>query len=75
MRVTYDPEADALAILLVDSEVTRTQNIAPGVEVDFDANGRVLSFEILGASKKYDLQGLISELPDQWLARRRDESP
>ena len=67
MRTTYDPEADVLSILLADTEVARTENIAPGVEVDFDTDGRVLSFEILGFSKKYDLQGLIAGPPDPWL--------
>ena len=43
MRVTYDREADALSILMADGEVGRTKNIAPGVEVDFDLDGKVLA--------------------------------
>ena len=57
MRITYDAEADVLAILLADSDVEETRSIAPGVEADLDSGGRVLSVEFLNASKKYDLGG------------------
>ena len=67
MKTTFDEGADVLSILLEDDLVARTENIAPGVELDFDANGRLLSIEILGASKKYDLQGLLAKPPDPWL--------
>lgn len=63
MRVTYDKEADALAILLSDEEMQETRSIAEGVEVDFDSKGRVLAIEILGASKKYDLSGTVFDVP------------
>ena len=64
MRTTYDEEADVLAILLADAEVEETRNIAPGVEVDYDAKGRILAIEFLDASKKYDLLGADLEPPD-----------
>ena len=64
MRTTYDEEADVLAILLADAEVEETRSIAPGVEVDYDSDGRVLAIELLNASKKYDLTGTQLEAPD-----------
>ena len=57
MRITYDKKADAMALILADDPVAETRNIAPGVEADFDANGRLLAIELLGASKKYDAGG------------------
>ena len=55
MKVTYDDQVDALAIQLASADVEATKDLAPGVFVDYDCKGRVLSLEILGASEKYDL--------------------
>ena len=66
MRVTYDREADALSILMADGEVEQTKNIAPGVEVDFDLEGKVLAIEFLNASKKYDIDTSGLEEPDPY---------
>ena len=66
MRVMYDREADALSILLADGEVGQTKNIAPGVEVDFDFEGKVLAIEFLNASKKYDIDISGLEEPDPY---------
>ncbi len=68
MRVMYDREADALSILLADGEVQQTKNIAPGVEVDFDFEGKVLAIEFLNASKKYDIDTNGLEEPEPYYA-------
>ena len=66
MRVTYDKKADVLAVLMDDAEVEETKSIAPGVEVDYDSEGRVLAIEFLHASKKYNLKGAEFEAPDPY---------
>ena len=66
MRITLDKEADVLAIILADAEVEETKTIAPGVEVDYDSSGRVLSIEFLNACKKYDLEGAGIESPKRF---------
>ena len=66
MRIMYDREADALSILLADGEVGQTKSIAPGVEVDFDFEGRVLAIEFLNASTKYDIDTSGMEEPDPY---------
>ena len=53
MKMTYDPRADALAIDLLDAKTARSAQLAPNVTVDFDADGRLTSIEILGASVWY----------------------
>ena len=53
-----------------DAEVEETKSIAPGVEVDYDSNGRVLSIEFLNAGKKYDLKGDEQEEPDPYFSLR-----
>ncbi len=68
MRATYDQLSDALTIVLADSEVEETKNIAPGVEVDYDSTGRVIAIELLHASNKYDVGHIVLEAPDPYLS-------
>ena len=66
MRTTYDKEADVLGIVLDDAEVEETRTIAPGVEVDYGSDGRVLAIEFLNAGKKYDLRDVEMDPPPQY---------
>lgn len=51
MKVTYDPEADVLYIRLhEDARETDTEEVRDGVILGYDAVGRVISLEYLGAS-------------------------
>ena len=47
---TYDPEADAAYIYLGESKILESEEVAPGIVLDFDAEGRVVGIEILSAS-------------------------
>lgn len=49
-RVIYDPEADAMAIRLpqLGAVYAESEEVAPGVIVDFDAQGRVIGLQVLG---------------------------
>jgi uncharacterized protein YuzE len=50
IRTSYDPEVDALFVrFAADGIVTaRTEEVAPGVMLDFDAEGNAISLEVLG---------------------------
>lgn len=48
---TYDPEADAAYVHLGGAAVKDSEEVAPGVVLDFDADGRVVGVELLNASK------------------------
>ncbi len=50
MRITYDPEADAVYISFKDTPVTTTHPSA-GIAFDYDAEGRLAGIEILDASR------------------------
>lgn len=52
MKVVYDPEVDVLSILLSDGPVEESDEGKPGVILDYDRDGNVVSVEILDASKK-----------------------
>jgi uncharacterized protein YuzE len=55
MRVTYDPAADAMYLYLTERaegpEAARTEEVAPGLMLDFDSDGRVVGIEMLSGSK------------------------
>lgn len=51
MKTVYDPESDALYIRFSDSPVIDSQEVADGVVLDFDADGRIVAFEFLEAKK------------------------
>jgi YD repeat-containing protein len=52
VRISYDPEVDALSIMLYDTTVT-TQELADGVAGEYDAQGRLVGIEILDAAKRF----------------------
>jgi uncharacterized protein YuzE len=51
MNVTYDPHTDTLSIVLAPRAVAESSEDKPGVILDYDADGRLVSIEILDASK------------------------
>ena len=52
MRITYDPEVDALYIRFEEATVT-TKKLAEGIAADYDAKGKLAGIEILDAVKRF----------------------
>jgi len=55
MRIEFDQLADALYVHLAEGAVEKTEEIKPGVILDYDANGDVLGVEVLYVSKRAEL--------------------
>ena len=51
MKVKYDKEVDVLYIKLNDTPITESDEEKKGVIIDYDADGKIVSIEILNASK------------------------
>ena len=51
LDMTYDPEADAAYVRFSKSDILESEEVAPGVVLDFDNEGRVVAMEVLSASK------------------------
>jgi uncharacterized protein YuzE len=51
-KLKYDPQVDILDIRLSDSPIEESDEIEPGVIVDYDANGNIVGIEILDASER-----------------------
>jgi uncharacterized protein YuzE len=54
MRMRVDHEADAIYLNLTDRPIKDSAEIADGIVVDYDAEGRIVGIEILDASKRTD---------------------
>ena len=53
MKATYDQKTDTLTLLLKeDATVVESDEDKPGVILDYDAAGNLVSIEVLDASKR-----------------------
>jgi uncharacterized protein YuzE len=53
LKVRYDPETDSLCIMLRDVPVEESDEVNPGLIVDYDAGGTPVAVEILNASRVF----------------------
>jgi len=60
MKVYYDKEVDALYLKLGDESPEGVVEIAEGVNLDTGAEDNIVGMEILDASKKLDLETILS---------------
>jgi len=58
MKLHYYPETDSLYIELKAVPGAETREIAQGLNVDLDASGDVVGFDIDRASRRFDLTTL-----------------
>lgn len=52
MRIKVDKEADALYFRLDENKIFESEEVQPGVILDFDDDNQVVGFEILNVSKR-----------------------
>jgi uncharacterized protein YuzE len=60
MKVYYDDEVDALYLKLGDDKPDGVIEISEGVNIDTTSQDKIVSIEILNASKKIDLRTVLS---------------
>ena len=58
MKISYDPEADALYIQFQEGSAGKTKKVEEGILIDLDEQGRLLGIEILGVSEWMPLSKL-----------------
>ena len=85
MEMNHYPDTDSLYIDLSDKPSVESQEVSPGVVLDYDEAGHVCGIDIDYASQKYDLSHvelegienyLMSEsaLAKDWLSPEEDEA-
>ncbi|HJU15989.1 MAG TPA: DUF2283 domain-containing protein [Stellaceae bacterium] len=53
MKATYDARTDTLSIILkADAHIAESDEDKPGIILDYDEDGNLVSLEILDASKR-----------------------
>lgn len=52
MKAHYDPDIDALALNWSNADIKESDEVEPGIILDYDSNGNVIGVEVLEASKK-----------------------
>ena len=60
MRLKIDQENDALYFRLDESEIVESEEVQPGVILDYDAKGNVIGIEMLSISKRVSSENLKS---------------
>jgi YD repeat-containing protein len=54
MKVNNDEATDTLTVILRDAPVAGTDEDRPGVILDYDQSGNLISIEVLDASKRLE---------------------
>jgi len=52
MKVIYDKETDTLSLILRPGKVAKSDEARPGLILDYDKVGRLVSIELLDASEQ-----------------------
>ncbi len=58
MKIQFDPETDALYFRLDESPVIESEEVHPGVVLDFNADDQVVGVEILWVQSRVPLADL-----------------
>jgi uncharacterized protein YuzE len=58
MRLKIDKESDALYLRLDEVAIVESEEVQPGVILDYDENGRLIGIEILSLSARVQLEKL-----------------
>ena len=85
MKAYYYADTDSLYIDLSDKPSVQSQEVSPGVVLDYDEAGHVCGIDVDYASQKYDLSCLelegienylvsASALAKDWLRPEEDEA-
>ncbi len=52
MKLHVDQEADALYLKLDDSKIIESEEVSPGIVLDFDEHNQVVGIEVLHLSRR-----------------------
>ncbi len=59
MKVNYDSKTDTLTIIFTDTLVAESDEDKPGVILDYDDKGNLVSLEIMDASRRVSVPSKI----------------
>ena len=59
MKVIFDQDTDTLSVAFTDATVAESDEKKPGIILDYDSKGNLVSLEILDASRRVTSPGRI----------------
>lgn len=60
MKVNYDAKTDTLTVIFRDVPVAESDEEKPGVILDYDEAGNIVSIEVLDASRRVEEPGHVT---------------
>ena len=60
MKLHYDSEADALYVRFSDQKIRESEEVRPGLILDFDEEGRIVAIEMLDARKQMPPDAIVN---------------
>ena len=61
MKISYDPEVDALSIVFRETTVT-SKPLAEGITADYDRDGKLAGLEVLDAIKRFGDENTLKQI-------------
>ena len=58
VRLSYDPSADAAYLRFSEEAVAESEEVSPGLVIDYDAGGRMVGMEVLAARTRLPADAL-----------------
>lgn len=53
MKLHYDPDVDAIYLRLGDAKIIESEEVRPGIVLDFDSNDRVVAIEVRNVKRQF----------------------
>ncbi|MBI1868832.1 MAG: DUF2283 domain-containing protein [Methylocystis sp.] len=60
MKMTYDSETDALYLRFSSAPIVESEEVRPGLVLDFDSEGHIVAIELLDAKTQVPPDALAS---------------
>lgn len=60
MKVNYDAKTDILTVIFREAPVAESDEEKPGVILDYDKAGNIVSIEVLDASSRVEEPGVVT---------------
>jgi uncharacterized protein YuzE len=60
VRLHFDPETNAAYLRFSAEPVAESEEVSPGVTLDFDASGRIVGMEVLRAREHLPADALVA---------------
>jgi uncharacterized protein YuzE len=60
MKVNYDAKTDTLTVIFRNAAVAESDEEKPGVILDYDDAGNIVSIEVLDASMRVEEPGVVT---------------